>query len=188
MRARSWMAALALLGGTTIVVGRGLLAEVPNPAPAQPPAPDRADTGKSPSPPPAPAGAPKSPATLFPSVRLNLVIAGLGREGCDVEVKPANPGCKFRTAAPRHVASDGRAQVELRDVELRGADHTCTMAITVREAGQAPKTLYRGFRLASRSTTSPASSASPASPPVPSVTCYLSTRLAEVVDGKRVRK
>jgi hypothetical protein len=185
MRARSLMAALALLGGTTIVVGRGLLAEVPNPAPAQQPAPDRADTGKSPS---APAEAPKSSETLFPSVRLNLVIAGLGREGCDVEVKPANPGCKFRTAAPRHVSSDGRAQVELRDVELRGADHTCTLAITVREAGQAPKTLYRGFRLASRSPTSPASSASPAAPPVPSVTCYLSTRLAEVVDGKRARK
>src|SRR5438105_3254342 len=136
MRARSWMAALALLGGTTIVIGRGLLAEVPSPSPAQQPAQERADERNGPSAPRSPAEAPKSPETTFPAVRLNLVIAGLGREGCDVEVKPANPGCKFRTSAPRHVPSDGRAMLELRDVELRGADHTCTLAITVCEPGQ----------------------------------------------------
>jgi hypothetical protein len=181
------MAALALLGGTTIVVGRGLLAEVPSPSQAQQPAQDRADDRNSPAAARSVAEAPKSPDTTFATVRLNLVIAGLGREGCDVEVKPANPGCKFRTSAPRHVSSDGRAILELRDVELRGADHTCTLAITVRERGQTPKTIYRGYRLASRPTTPPASSASPASSPIPTVTCYLSTRLAEV-DGKRSRK
>jgi hypothetical protein len=183
------MAALALLGGTSIVVGRGLLAEVPVPPPAQQPVGDQTQ-GRDHGPPPAPSQvqAPKLPETTFPAVRLNLVIAGLGRAGCDVEVKPANAGCKFRTAAPRHVPSDGRAILELRDVELRGADHTCTLAITVREPGQSPKTLYRGFRLASRPVNPSASSASSsASSPIPSVTCYLSTRLAEV-DGKRTRR
>ena len=31
-----------------------------------------------------------------PAIQLKLAIAGLGTEGCDVEVKPANPSCKFR--------------------------------------------------------------------------------------------
>jgi hypothetical protein len=75
--------------------------------------------------------------------------------------------------------------LELRDLELRGADHTCTLAITVCEPGQSPKTLYRGFRLASRPVNPSASSS--ASSPIPTVTCYLSTRLAEV-EGKRTRR
>jgi hypothetical protein len=181
------MAALALLGGTSIVVGRGLLAEVPVPPPAQQPVGDQTQ-GRDHGPPPAPsqAQAPKPSEATFPTVRLNLVIAGLGRAGCDVEVKPANAGCKFHTAAPRHVPSDGRAILELRDVELRGADHTCTLAI---KPGQSPKTLYRGFRLAGRPVNPSASSASSsASSPIPSLTCYLSTRLAEVDGGKRARK
>ena len=181
------MAALALLGGTSIVVGRGLLAGAPNPSQAQPPSQDRADDCNGPPASRPSAEAPRSPETTFTAVRLNLVIAGLGREGCDVEVKPANPGCKFRTAAPRHVAADGRAMLELRDVELRGADHTCTLAITVREPGQAPKTIYRGFRLAGRPATASSPATSAASTPVPAVTCYLSTRLAEVT-GKQSRK
>jgi hypothetical protein len=71
--------------------------------------------------------------------------------------------------------------MDLHDVELRGADHMCTMAITIREAGQAPKTIYRGFRLANRTTPSPAA------PAIPTLTCYLSSRLAGV-DGARTRK
>ena len=112
----------------------------------------------------------------FPTIQLNLVIAGLGTEGCDVEVKPANAGCKFRPSSGEHVASDGRATIKLRDVELRGADKTCTMAITVREPGQPPHTIYRGFR--------PGSSKSGA---VPSFTCFVSSRLAGA-DAKTTRK
>jgi hypothetical protein len=123
------------------------------------------------------AAAPKPPGTRFPTVDLNLVIAGLGREGCDVEVKPADPGCRFRIVTPQHVAATGKATLKLHEVELRGADHTCTMAITVREPGQAPKTIYRGFRLASR----------PSASSAPSFTCYLSSRLAGV-DVDRTRK
>ena len=54
--------------------------------------------------PPKPKAKPKVKAkptdSHFTRVQLNLVIAGLGLEGCDVEVKPANAGCKFRVPSP----------------------------------------------------------------------------------------
>jgi hypothetical protein len=36
------------------------------------------------------------------------------------------------------------------DIEVRGADRNCTFAITVNERGQAPRTILRGFRIASK--------------------------------------
>jgi hypothetical protein len=125
-------------------------------------------------------------------VQLDLVIAGLGQAGCDVEVKPGNASCKFRALnergaeAGQHVPSDGRAHLQLRDVELRGADRTCTVAITVREPGQASKTIYRGFRIAPPRSIPGKPAASTANP---AVTCYLTSpsKLARVEEG-RVRK
>jgi hypothetical protein len=132
------------------------------------------------------------------------VISGLSREGCEVEVKPGNASCKFRALneeeswledvysedldgaeGREHVASDGRARMELRDIELRGADRTCTVAITVQEPRQAPKTVYRGFRLSPRVERSRPSG----SVAVPVFTCYLSSssRLARS-EGARSRK
>ncbi len=72
--------------------------------------------------------------------------------------------------------------MELKDVEIRGADHTCAVAITVREPGQPPKTVYRGFRLTNPRATSPSTPSS-----IPSFTCYLSSGLAEV-DKVRTRR
>jgi hypothetical protein len=164
------MAALAVIGGVSIVVARSLPAQAPGTKDNQKEAAERNDP-KAARP---PASRMRASGTFFPKIALNLVIAGLGRDGCDVEIRPANPGCKFRDVAPQHVPSAGKATINLRDVELRGADRTFTMSITVREPGQAPKTIYRGFRLASR----------PAPPvaknTIPSVTCYLSSRLAGV--------
>lgn len=171
MRARSWMAALALMGATTFLIGRVLSAQAPSGS--QEPAKNQqsgehardgsagkaADGSKS--------ARSHSSKSQFPTIQLNLVIAGLGTEGCEVEVKPANASCKFRPSAAEHVPSDGRATIKLRDVELRGADRTCTMAITVREPGQPPQTIYRGFR--------PGSSKGGN---VPSYTCYVSSKLA----------
>ncbi len=119
------------------------------------------------------------------------MIAGLGRAGCDVEIKPGNRSCRFRAvgengpAARHHVAPEGKAKLELRDVELRGADRTCTVAITVYESGQGPKTVYRGFRLPQRA----GDGAVSASAPVPVFTCYLSSpsKLARGNDS-RTRK
>ncbi len=80
-------------------------------------------------------------------VSLRLNIAGLGRGGCDVDVKPAHAGCKFRPRV-QHVGSDGKIQIELDDVRSTGADRDCSFAITIREPGHADKTVRRGFQLA----------------------------------------
>jgi hypothetical protein len=184
MRARSWMAALALIGATSILIGRGLSAQSPGPGQESSPSKEAKKPQEKPAAGP-PNDTPKSGSqpekrkgseSHFPTIQLNLVVAGLGTEGCDVDVKPANAGCKFRPSSGEHVSSDGRATIKLRDVELRGADKTCTMAITVREPGQPPHTIYRGFR--------PGSSKSGA---VPSFTCFVSSRLAGA-DAKTTRK
>ena len=65
------------------------------------------------------------------------------------------------------------AVLELKDVELRGADRVCTVAIKVVEPGQAPKTVYRGFRLASPS--EPVARRDWRASAVPTFTCYLSS-------------
>ena len=111
MRARSWMAALALIGVTSILIGRGFSAQGPNPAQTNPP--KNSEEAKPET------EAPKPADSQFARIRLNLVIAGLGQDGCMVEVKPANAGCKFRPPAPLRVSSEGRTELELKDVEIR---------------------------------------------------------------------
>src|SRR5271166_5813427 len=92
MRARSWMTALALVVGTSIAVGRAMPALVRS----QPPDQGRAEEHKTPDPKNVnPDGKQSGPRVA--AIQLNLVIAGLGSEGCDVEIKPANASCKFRT-------------------------------------------------------------------------------------------
>jgi hypothetical protein len=181
------MAALALIVGALIAVGRAMPALVSS-SPTQDQV--QAQDDKKPEP-REQAGNPKPPESRIPTVQLNLVIAGLTRDGCDVEVKPGNGSCKFNALYERgvngrqHVSSDGRAKLQLRDVELRGADRTCTVAITVREPGQPVKTIYRGFRLPARSDRA----ASSTTTAVPIFTCYLSSpsKLARA-DEARARK
>jgi hypothetical protein len=180
------MAALALVAGSLIAVGKAVPDLVSSPTQDQAPVQQTRQVQ-----PRSQTNTPRPAASQIPAVHLDLVIAGLGREGCDVEVKPGNASCKFRALnergaeAQQHVASDGRARVQLCDVELRGADRTCTIAITLREPGQVKKTMYRGFRLTPRS--NPAKSATATAIPV--VTCYLSSpsRLARVEES-RARK
>jgi hypothetical protein len=176
MRARSWMAALALIVGASVVIGRGLSAQGLSPAQEK-----SQKTEPKPSPETRPqTEVPKPPDSRFALIRLNLLIAGLGQDGCDVEVKPANAGCKFRTPSSQHITSEGKATFELKDAEIRSADHTFTVAITVREPDQAAKTVYRGFRMANRTATQAVSAS--ATTAVPNLTCYLSSRLAGVGD------
>jgi hypothetical protein len=182
MRARSWMAALGLIGVTSILIGRGLSAQGPGSAQTPGSAKDREKTQEMPSRPDAPKPMARASDSHFDRVQLNLVIQGLGKSGGDVEVKPANAGCKFRVPPPQHVSTGGQAKMELKDVEIRGADHTCTVAITVREPDQPAKTVYRGFRLTNQQTKRPATASS-----VPSFTFYLSSILAEV-DKPRTRR
>jgi hypothetical protein len=181
MRARSWMAALALIVGTSILIGRGLSAQGLGPAKEK----GQKNEQKKPQETQAQTEAPKPPDAQFALIKLNLLIAGLGQEGCDVEVRPANAGCKFRIPTSQHITSEGKAMFELKEVEIRSADHTFTMAITVREPGQPSKTVYRGFRMANRTPTQAAPASATAS--IPTFTCYLSSSLAGVGDA-RTRK
>jgi hypothetical protein len=176
MRARSWMAALALIVGTSIFIGRGLSAQRLGAAQQSV---QKDEPKKSPETRPQ-AEAPKPPDSQRALIKLNLLIEGLGQEGCDVEVKPGNAGCKFRLPSPQHITASGKATFELKEVEIRSADHNFTMAITVREPGQPAKTVYRGFRMTNHATANSAS----ATPPVPTFTCYLSSRLAGVSDAR----
>jgi hypothetical protein len=178
------MAALALMGTTSILIGRGLSA--PAPGSAQEPSPSKEakkaqekSAAESPKGERKPGSAPenrKASGSLYPTIQINLAVAGLGAEGCDVEIKPANPSCKFRPPSPQHVPSSGQVKIKLSDVELRGADKTCTIAITVREPGQPAQMIYRGFR--------PGSSKGDG---VPSFSCFISSKLAGV-DAKTTRK
>jgi hypothetical protein len=180
------MAALALVVGTSIAVGRAMPALVASQAPEK-----RQTEETKKANPQAQESVPKPAGTRVPSVQLSLRIAGLGSEGCEVRVKPGNASCKFSPVYERgddsslHVAADGSAKLELRGVELRGADRTFTVAITVSEPGQATRTFYRGFRFASKTAAGKASSL----PSVPAFTCFLSSpsKLAKA-DESRARK
>ena len=182
MRVRSWMAALALIAGMSIAVGRAMPAASPIAEPGQGAA-SQADPAAGSS--QTQSAKTKPSEEPIKSIFLNLEIAGLGREGCDVEVMPANPSCKFGVInvkkdgdklvrvkdGPQHVTSVGHAIVELRNVELRGADRTCTVKIIVHEPGQPQKMVYRGFRIPDRTR----AGASAAANQSLSFTCLLSS-------------
>ena len=130
----SWMAALTLAAGILPIAARA-------DDPPETPAPPRA----APSP-----AAPSAPATIY-KVKLALSVAGLTARGCDVEVKPAHPGCTFKPVV-EHVGSDGLATLLLQDVRTVSADRDCSFAITIREEGLPPRTTYRGLQLSNRRT------------------------------------
>ena len=94
-------------------------------------------------------GAPRTHAEdkiVVKQVTLDLRIAGLDRAGCDVEVKPAHPGCRFEKVT-RHVTKEGIQTLVIKNVECRTADRDCSFAITVKEPGQTDTTVRRGFQL-----------------------------------------
>jgi len=112
---------------------------------------DPPETTTRETPPPAAAAA---PAPTY-KVRLALSVAGLTSRGCDVEVKPAHPGCTFKPLV-EHIGPDGVASLLLKDVRTVSADRDCSLAITIREEGLPPRTTYRGLRLSTRyASTSP---------------------------------
>ena len=159
---RSWMAALVLVAGTT----GSLVVEVQ----AQSPAPSRSPETKAKPPRNQETAKPADESPECPdchSVKLNLRVAGLGRAGCEVDVKPGNRSCRFRPQTV-HVGSDGAAVLLFRDVELRGADRNCTFSITLRETGQDSRTVYRGLRIAARTD-------EVASKRAESLTCYMNS-------------
>src|ERR1700722_8991821 len=84
MQGRSWMASSPILASLIVIVG--LIGHTP-PAQAQTKADDPKPRGKA-----EPKPAERATTTPTYVVELDLKIAGLGRKGCDVEIKPGNNG------------------------------------------------------------------------------------------------
>jgi hypothetical protein len=84
-------------------------------------------------------------------VNLQLQIAGLGSEGCKVEIQPGHAGCQFDKIEKTIKAGQGGGVVTLRpivvDARSTGADRDCSFAITIKEPGQPARTVRRGLRL-----------------------------------------
>src|SRR5262249_31430865 len=93
---------------------------------------------------------------------------GLTSRGCDLEIKPAHPGCSFRKVSKHITQSEMDAYkqvtVSFDDIRSESADRDCSFAITIREPGQPPQTLHRGLRLSA-----------PGSPATQSLSCCLSS-------------
>ncbi|GIW89118.1 MAG: hypothetical protein KatS3mg108_3442 [Isosphaeraceae bacterium] len=113
-------------------------------------------------------------------VNLQLQISGLGREGCEIEVVPGHPGCRFESVR-RTVESVGvGAVVRLDTIPIEatstGADRDCSFKITIREPGQPPRTFLRGLRLSGGGGARPQT-----------LRCYLSTASLAARDAEARR-
>lgn len=101
---------------------------------------------------PAAAKATPTPTPKGRTVALKLVLSGVSSKGCKIEVKPANPSCVFKPETfhqtPQTRLGEGATTVTLKDVDVRGADRNCAVAVTIHQDGLPPKTFYRGFRVA----------------------------------------
>ena len=160
MLGRSWMTALTLALGTL----------TPAVTLTFPAARAQEATAKASDPPKDSTQAPDKDATPPQTIRVDLSIAGLGPEGCDVEIKPAHAGTSF-TAVTEHIKRRDNV-VYLKDVATKSADRYCSFAITVREPGQAERTERRGMRL----------TATPTKGKPQTLQCYLNSpsRIAKV--------
>jgi hypothetical protein len=121
------------------------------------------------------------------TVKLELQIAGLGPQGCAVEVRPAHPGCQFSEVVTQVRSSPSGSSRTVRlpalviDARSTGADRDCTFAITIREPNRPAMTFRRGLRLAPQVAGRPT--------PVRTLSCYLSSpSLAAKNDTNRTRQ
>lgn len=114
-------------------------------------------------------------------VNLQVQISGLGAEGCEIEVRPGHPGCRFEPVQ-RTVESVGAgAVVRLDAIPIEatstGADRDCSFKITIKEPGRPPRSFLRGIRLADGSATKPQT-----------LRCYLSTASLAARDAEEARR
>ncbi len=118
--------------------------------------------------------------------RVNLVmqISGLGAEGCEIEIQPGHPGCKFEPLTRRieRVPVGSVVKLDTIPIEARStsADRDCSFAITIREPGQPPRTFRRGIRLSD-------SAASDEAKKAQVLRCYLSTASLAARDAAATR-
>jgi hypothetical protein len=85
-------------------------------------------------------------APMATAVVLDMRIAGLTRDGCDIEIKPGHAGCQFKPVV-EHITSSGTKLIHLKEIRVQNVNRDCAFAITIREPGQAVKTIHRGFRI-----------------------------------------
>jgi hypothetical protein len=164
MQTRSWIAAVALVGGTAVAINQGVATSQGETAREAPVASAPANKPASPAKPEAPEA--KNGFSMA-HVKLLIGVAGLEDKGCDIEVKSAHAGCRFRPVPLIHIDSKkGTVTADLRDVEIRGTDRLLSLAITVREGTQPPKTIYRAYRLSNK----PSAGNTP-----PTFACYVSS-------------
>ena len=116
MQVRSWMATVVLITGSTVLLTG--MARSQKPGSDQPPAGAASPDSGSPK-------TPDSQSTTDPekrsstgtqTIRLNIMIAGLGHDGCEVDIKPGNRSTRFK---PQHqrVDSKGEAKFVFQDIE-----------------------------------------------------------------------
>ncbi len=117
------------------------------------------------------AGATAGETPVINRVNLELRIAGLGQDGCEIEIKPANAGCKFepvRRRVERGVVG-GISKLPAIAIVAQSvcADRDCAFAITIKEPNREAKTFPRHLRLQACAAGEPT--------PVQPWTCYLTT-------------
>jgi hypothetical protein len=108
-------------------------------------------------------------------IKLELRIAGLGKDGCEVEIKPAHAACEFDVIKQK-VDRRGFLDPTPFLAKSASADHDCTFAIVIREPGKPPRTLRRGIRLDPQ--------VDGASVPKRRLPCYVSAQVASKVIAK----
>jgi hypothetical protein len=93
-----------------------------------------------------------SDAPVENKVNLQLQIAGVGSEGCKIEIRPGHPGCQFDKV--EKTIKRGGEVISLDPIVIAarstGADRDCSFAITIKEPGQPARTVRRGLRLAAQ--------------------------------------
>jgi hypothetical protein len=99
----------------------------------------------------APTGQAGEPPPVKQKVSLSLRLDGLSAAGGEIEIKPAHAGCRFETIKfqtkghPKLI--EGKIVLDPIEVESVSADRDCSFVITLKEPGQADKTVRRTLRL-----------------------------------------
>jgi hypothetical protein len=91
------------------------------------------------------------PAPVVNQVKLDVQISGVGAAGCKIEIRPANPACKFEPVVQEIAKTPASGVIRLDDLDIAAsslsADRECTFSIVVTEPGAKPLTFKRSVRL-----------------------------------------
>ena len=120
------------------------------------------------------------------TVRLEIQISGIGSDGAKVSIKPAHPGCQFKTIEKTIAKGPNSGEIRLSPITVpaftTAADRDCSFLITVTEPGRSPRTFRRGLQLS-------ASEPDPGQPPRPQrLKCALSATNVSARDDSKTAK